>query len=89
MKIEFDRKFSKDFLSLPEYMQKAISDLNKAFEKASSINEISQCKKMKGSKNLYRIRHGDYRVTLCLIDHETIEFRRVLTRGQIYKKHVK
>ncbi len=88
MKVEATRKFVKDFQTLPEYAQKAVSDLNTALESASMISEI-QCVKMKGSPNLYRTRLGDYRVTFCLTDNETVELRRVLTRGQIYKKHVK
>jgi mRNA-degrading endonuclease RelE of RelBE toxin-antitoxin system len=88
VKVEATRRFVKDFQALPEYEQKAVSDFNAALVSASMVSEI-QCIKMKGSPNLYRTRLGDYRVTFCLIDNETVELRRVLTRGQIYKKHVK
>jgi len=43
--------------------------------------------KLRGYKDYYRIRVGDYRIGLRLdFDRRLIEFRRVLHRNQIYRR---
>ncbi len=89
MTVEYDRKFIKDFQVVPEYIQEAFSELNTAIEEALTIRELPQCKRLTNKGDIYRIRLGDYRVTFSLKDNSTVEFRRILSRGQIYKKHIK
>ena len=89
MIVTFDRKFVKDISMLPEYLHESFAEVYKVCEDCQNIREIHHCEKIKGSKNLYRIRIGDYRATFKLKDVNSIEFRRFLSRGQAYKKHVK
>jgi len=88
MIVTFDRKFVKDLSVLPEYIHKSFAEIHEVCEKVSHISEIPHCGKIKGSKILYRIRIGDYRATFKLKDANSIVFRRFLSRGQVYKKHV-
>ena len=89
MNVTFDRKFVKDISILPEYIHKSFAHVHEVCEKASNIRKIPQCRKIEGSERLYRIRIDDYRATFKLKDANSIEFRRFLPRGQVYKKHVK
>ena len=88
MTVTFDLKFVKDISLLPEYIHESFAEVYKLCEECQSVREIHNCEKMKGNKNLYRIRIGDYRATFKLKDVNSIVFRRFLSRGQVYKKHV-
>ncbi len=48
-----------------------------------NISEIKNQKKIKGHKNAYRIRMGDYRLGI-FIDNERITLSRVLHRKDVY-----
>ena len=49
-----------------------------------NITEIKSLKKIRGHKNAYRIRVGDYRIGI-FIQKETITFSRVLHRRDVYR----
>lgn len=49
-----------------------------------NISEIKNLKKIKGHKNAYRIRIGDYRLGI-FIDNEIITLSRVLHRKDVYR----
>ena len=51
---------------------------------SKTLSEISDCKKLKGFKNAYRIKMGNYRIGF-LWEEETPKFSRVLNRKDIYK----
>jgi Cytotoxic translational repressor of toxin-antitoxin stability system len=88
MKVEFNKRFIKDFKVLPEYAQKAVKEIYGQISLVSTLFDIPDCKKLHGNNNFFRIRFGDYRLILLLyISGDTVEFRRVLSRGQVYKKH--
>jgi len=81
MIVKIDSTFEKDINALQNAkMHKQISYLIEDVRKA--INSI---KKLKGYKNHYRIRIGDYRAGL-IIDGNTVEFIRLLHRKDIYKR---
>jgi mRNA-degrading endonuclease RelE of RelBE toxin-antitoxin system len=50
----------------------------------SSLDEISNLKKLKDSDSAYRLRVGDYRIGLTVVG-DTITFVRVLHRKEIYR----
>ena len=86
MKTEYLPSFIKDLKKLKKTaIYSEIKTL--AFEtvpNSQDITEINNLKKMKGYKNAYRIRAGDYRIGL-LIDQKTIIFSRVLHRKDVYR----
>ena len=47
------------------------------------LSKITACKKLKGSKNAYRIRVGNYRIGF-IFKNQTIIFIRFLHRSKIY-----
>lgn len=85
MKLVFLKQFDKDLDRLVSLKVKTeIADIIDCVENASKISEIANIKKLKGYKNAYRIRVGDYRIGI-FIEHNTVEFARVIHRKDIYK----
>lgn len=89
MRVTFAKAFHKDIKQVPKDIQLSFGEIVQFIESASSIAEVQNCKKLQGSENAYRIRIRTYRATFLLIHVEdTVFFQRILTRGQIYKKHI-
>lgn len=85
MQVKFTVLFNKDLQSirsakLSQEVENAIENV----KKVASIMEIINLKKLKGYKNNYRIRIGDYRIGL-FIEKNTVVFSRFLHRKDIYK----
>lgn len=85
MKLEFAKRFEKDVdkikldavkLKLTEFIELLIS--------LDSFLEIPDLKKLKGAKNAYRIRIGDFRVCFYL-EEKTLMMARILHRKEVYK----
>jgi mRNA interferase RelE/StbE len=53
-------------------------------EKAKSLNEINNRRKLIGYPNYHRIKIGDFRIGICIND-DTVYFVRFLHRKDIYK----
>ncbi len=86
MKTEYLPTFIKDLKKLksnPIYSQ--IKNLvTKEIPNHENLTEINNIKKIKGDKNAYRIRIGDYRIGFFL-EEDKIIFSRVLHRKEIYR----
>lgn len=77
--------FKRTFLEVKN--QTVLSALEKtiiAVKESKKIADISNIKKLKGHKTVYRIRIGTYRVGLY-IENDTVYFVRILSRANIYK----
>lgn len=83
MKVEINRHFVKDTTKLTTDLRERIFNLIEMLEKCTHLEQIPSIKKLKGYKNAYRIRIGDYRIGLYLIEN-AIELRRVLHRKEMY-----
>jgi mRNA interferase RelE/StbE len=84
MIVSFDKSFSKSLDKIGDTI--ALKNTSKAIEKcekANSLIEISNLKKLKGYKNYYRIKIGDYRIGVE-IENETILFILISHRKNIY-----
>lgn len=86
MRLEFDKSFLKSLDNILDSrilnrLEKFIADL----EKAESIQQISNLKKLSGFKDYYRIRIGDYRLGFEMIDSTTIRLIVFAHRKDIYK----
>lgn len=55
-------------------------------EEANSLHEISQLKKLKGFKNYYRIRLGDYRIGLEVQNNDMVIFVLIAHRKEVYRR---
>jgi len=85
MKVLVNKKFLKDLVTLPAKERTKIEKL--VFTDASnytSLAQIPRVGKLKGYRNYYKIRFGDYRIGLKYED-DTLIFERVLHRKDIYR----
>jgi len=86
MIVEFDKSFEKSIerITVPA-VKKRIVTIIINLEKAESIREVSNIKKLVGFKNYYRIRFGDYRIGFELINIKKLRLIVVASRKDIYK----
>ncbi len=85
MKIEFKASFLKQLQKLKdEALQDAIYKVILSAEDANNIKDIPKIKKLTGYTSYYRIRVGDYRIGINLVD-DTIYFVSFDHRKDIYK----
>jgi mRNA interferase RelE/StbE len=84
MKILIDKSFEKDTDKLTDQkLLHSIADCIKEIQILNRLTDIPNCKKLKGSKNAYSIRIGDYRIGF-IFEKQTVEFIRFLHRSAIY-----
>ncbi len=85
MKAEFRDSFAKDLKGVKEKgLLQRVQEMVEAIEKADSLAELPNLKKLKGGGNYFRVRVGDYRVGIAL-ENKTVIFVRFLNRKDIYK----
>jgi mRNA interferase RelE/StbE len=85
VKVEFRDSFAKDLEGVKEKgLLGRVREIIEAVEKADSLAELPNLKKLKGGGNYFRVRVGDYRVGVAL-DRDTVVFVRFLNRKDIYK----
>lgn len=85
MELEFRDSFLKDVKHIKEKrVKKKIAGVVTDARAASSLSAIRNLKKMEGSEYYYRIRTGDYRIGIKLLD-KTLVFLRCLHRKDIYR----
>ena len=85
MKVRYEASFSKDLKSIREKtLLGKIKDIIEEVKIADSIQQINNLKKLKGYDTFYRIKFGDYRVGIEIVDNEII-FTRFLHRKEIYR----
>lgn len=84
MKLLIDKSFEKDIKKIAESkILHSIADCISEIQFKNKLSELSNCKKLKGSKNCYRIRIGDYRIGF-IFESNTIVLVRFLHRSKIY-----
>jgi mRNA interferase RelE/StbE len=84
MKVLIGVYFEKDVENISD--KRTLNSLADCIEKIMAVDKLSaiaNCKKLKGSKNAYRIKIGDYRIGF-LFENQTIKFIRFLHRNKIY-----
>ncbi|SFQ48638.1 type II toxin-antitoxin system RelE family toxin [Parafilimonas terrae] len=86
MEVVFTKTFLKDLAKVfPVKRRKEIEHfIFEELQLVSSLEEIDFAEKMKGHKNFYKIRFGDYRMGIYRLENR-IELKRVLHRKEIYK----
>jgi mRNA interferase RelE/StbE len=85
VKVEFRESFAKDLKGVKDKgLLKRVKELIEAVERADSLVDTPNLKKLKGSGNYFRLRIGDYRIGIAL-DDGTVVFVRLLNRKDIYK----
>lgn len=85
MKVIVTKQFNKDVeKELDKSMKLRLADVLEQVQKAQSIYEIPNLKKLKGFKNAYRIRILEYRLGF-LLEANIIVLSRVMNRKEIYR----
>lgn len=85
MNVKFEKSFAKDLENIREKaLLKRVKGVIDEVKNADNVQEISSLKKLKGYETFYRIRFGDYRVGIEVVNNEII-FTRFLHRKEIYR----
>lgn len=86
MKVRFDKSFYKDLSRISDKsVAIEVSEIIAEIETATTFSGIRNLKKLKGYKNAFRLRLGDYRIGILIIEQNTVDFIRILSRKDIYK----
>ncbi len=86
MIVEFDKSFLKSIDKIRDFdINTKIENLIIEYENAHSVSEIKNTKKLRGYKNYYRTRIGDYRLGFELISSNTIRLIILAHRKDIYR----
>lgn len=85
MKVKFEAKFAKDLRAVREQkLLNKVKEIIEGCQMANSLSELNHVKKMQGYERFYRIRLGDYRIGIEILNDEII-FTRFLHRKEVYK----
>ena len=84
MEIIITKTFEKQLKLVPKYIRESAIAVLEALETAKKVTEIKDLKKLSGYTNYYRIRIGNYRMGLQIIN-PTIIVVTILHRGTVYK----
>ena len=91
MNVEYSKDFEKSVKKLSGKMLNSIRRVIMEVKNAESIKDITDCKKLVGYRNVYRIRLGDYRAFFTFhveIVNGTAFFRYLVSRGEAYAKKI-
>ena len=89
MNVDYSKDFKKSVKKLSGKMLDSVRGVISEVKSADSIKDITDCKKLVGYRNVYRIRIGDYRAFFTFhieIINDTIIFRYLVPRGEAYDK---
>lgn len=85
MNVSFRSSVARDLNRITDKnLLRRVREAIEAVEHAQSINDLPNLKKLKSSKNYYRLRIGDYRIGLAFED-DALVFVRFLNRKEIYR----
>jgi mRNA interferase RelE/StbE len=85
VKTDFKESFEKDVRAVHDKrIAKRIWATIRHVEDAPTVADIRDLKKLKGARDCYRLRMGDYRFGL-IIEREMVTFVRFLHRKEIYR----
>ena len=86
MIVKISKAFEKDLTKIRDRkLKQAVFDIILLVQKVPDIHQIPQLKKLRGHKEFYRIRLGQYRAGIA-ITKEGVEFLILDNRKDIYKR---
>ena len=91
MIVNYSKSFEKSVDKLSGKLQVSISEVIKEVKAANKLSDITNCKKIKGFHNVFRIRTGYYRAFFTFhiyIEGNTVKFEYLVLRGQAYDKSI-
>lgn len=85
MNVEFRASFARDLKRIKdEKLEARVRQVIDRVERAQSLQEVENLKKLRGGDRYYRIRIGDYRIGLA-VEENTVTFVRFLHRRDVYR----
>jgi len=85
LKVEFKSSFTKDLKKVDDKdLKERVKEIIELVEKAQSLQEVGNVKKLRGGDRYCRIRVGDYRIGL-LVEGDIVVFVRFLHRKDVYR----
>ena len=91
MKVSYSKRFEKSVRKLSGKMLESVRSTIIEVKEARQLSEITDCKKLIGYKNVYRIRIGDHRAFFIyhieIID-DVVFFQYLVPRGEAYGKKI-
>lgn len=85
MEVKFSKPFEKDLKAISEkQVILKVDEIIRELQNTSSLQNLAGIKKLKGHKDCFRIRIGNYRLGLMAIG-KTIWLARIMLRKDIYK----
>lgn len=89
MKVGYSKRFEKAVRKLSGKTLDSVRRVIVEVKEARQISDITDCKKLVGYENIYRIRIGDYRAFFTyhirIVDN-TVFFEYIVSRGEAYDK---
>ena len=87
MKVEYSKQFVKAAYKLTGKYKTSLQRIINEVKQANDVAELTNCIKMVGFQNSYRIKMGDYRLIFIfrVVDQVAI-FELLLSRGEVYRK---
>lgn len=89
MKVRYSKEFEKSVRKLSGKMLQSVKSAILEVMQTESVENITDCKKLTGYQNLYRIRIGSLRAFFTLhieIIDNVVFFRFLVSRGEAYDK---
>lgn len=89
MKVDYSKRFEKAVRKLSGKTLDSVRRVIIEVKEARQISDITDCKKLIGYENIYRIRIGDYRAFFTFnvrIVDDTVFFEYLVSRGEAYSK---
>jgi len=85
MKVAYEAAFLRDLERVrSKKVRRRVQPLIEEVKRASTLHEITGLTKLRGYETFYRIRVGDYRIGIEMVD-DTVIFVRFLHRRDIYR----
>jgi len=85
VKLAYEACFEKDLKNINDKnLLKKIKSTIEEIRKTDKLSSISNLKKLRGYETFYRIRIGDYRIGIEIIE-DCVIFTRVLHRKEVYR----
>lgn len=85
MQVKFEARFVKDLRAIKDVKTLTkVKEMISECQSAENLTVLNHVKKLYGCDHFYRIRLGDYRIGIEIID-DTIIFTRFLHRKDVYK----
>jgi mRNA-degrading endonuclease RelE of RelBE toxin-antitoxin system len=87
MKVEYSRQFVKVAYKLTGKYKISLQRIIAEVKQANDVADITDCVRMVGFQNSYRIKMGDYRLIFIIrVVDQVVLFELLLSRGEIYRK---